>query len=253
VKKGLFLRLSKLYLLSAKNSFYYVGQISLLLRPALFVVAIFYAIVLSFISLIFSVLTILDLITFATDSIRKTIINFMDNQCLSIDNSFISFIFSPIVLVLVAPIFIASLFLPRPSSNDLLDIAENKILDAVSGHGVFKRINEIIWSAAHNLFDYVPKVCLFLKPIVAIVAIVYSIILIIIGTIFFIFVPLDWLNNFFKRVMHALVNFAYVQHDKIMHNTGAFLFSPIILILLFPILLTIVFIPKFTAYFEMDA
>lgn len=249
---GVFLSLSKSYFMSAKNAFYYVGQAALLLKPFALVVALLYAFVLVPVGGVFAALVIFDWISGITNTIRKLLIQLMDEQSWSVDNSLISFLLRPILLVAIAPLFLMSVFIPKLSSNALVNMAANEVSSIVSGAGAFKRINEIIWRAAHRLFIYVSNAVLLLKPIAAIIAVFYSIILIIVGAIFIIFIPLDWLSRLIESIRQGIVRYANWQQQKIRYSASAFLFSPLLLIILSPIFLAVILIPKFTTNIDVE-
>jgi hypothetical protein len=192
---GVFSSLSKSYLSSSKNAFYFVGQTHWLLKPFALVGAALYALVLVPVGVIFALLIVFDWFGRITDTIRKTILNWMDTQSWAVDDSFFSFLLRPVVLVLLAPLFLLSVFIPKLSSHALVDMAVNEASDIMSGAGSFKRINEIIWRAAHRLFVYVANAPLLLKPVVAVGAIVYSVVLIAVGAVFALLIPLDWVSR----------------------------------------------------------
>ncbi len=252
MSEGVFLSLSKSYLMSAKNSFYYIKQVPLLLKPVVLVIAILYSIILVPVGGIFGALIIFDWIGEVTDAIRKSLLELMDKQSWSVDNSLMSFLVRPVLLVLMTPLFLLSVFIPKLSSNALVNMAANEISDIVSGAGAFKRINEIIWRAAHRLFVYVSNEPLLLKPVAAIIAVLYSIALIVVGAVFFILIPLDLISRFIENIRQWIAQFANGQQQKIRYNGGAFLFAPLLLVLLSPIFLAIILVPKFTTSLDVE-
>ena len=249
---GIFSSLSRSYLQTAKNSFYFIGRVSFILKPIALIIAGLYSIVLIPIACIFCLLIVFDWLGNATDIIRKSILRLMDNQSWSVDNSLLSFLFRPVVLVLIAPLFIISTFIPKLSSNALVNFAVDEATNITSGFGAFRKINEIIWRAAHRLFSYVAKAPLLLKPIVAIVAIFYSIILIVAGALFGILIPLDWIGKLIEGMRQGIVRFVDNHQNKTKYSGTAFLFSPPLLIILFPIFLIMILVPKFSAAFIPD-
>jgi len=249
---GIFLSLSKSYFATIKDSFYYAWHTNWLLKPFALIIATIYTILLLPIGIVFALLIVLDWIGKLTDTIRKSILAFMENRSYEVDNSFLTFLIYPLLLIFIAPLFLLSVFIPKLSSNALVNMSENELSDIISGAGAFKQIKEIIWEAANNLFRYVANANLFLKPFYALIAIVYSIVLIIIGTIFLILIPIDWLSKLIENARQNVAKFADNQHYKIRYSFSSFLFTPIMLILLAPIFLLIILVPKFTTNFDAE-
>jgi len=251
-KKGVFTKLSKSYFLSAKSLFSYVKKTLFLFKPIVLIISLLYSTILIPIGIIFGGLILFDWLSSITDKIRYFIIKLMETQSLLITNSFLSFILRPILLVLIAPFFILSVFIPKLSNNVGGDLAQNELSDVTSGVGSFKRINQIIWRAASNLFIYVSNSALILKPIAGIVAIIYSIILIIVGAAFFILIPLDFISRIIENIRNKIVKFSSYMQQKINKNMMTFLFIPIFLVLFAPLFLAIILIPKFTTNIDLE-
>lgn len=249
---GIFLSLSKSYFIAAGNTFSYSWNVTLLLKPVALVVAILYVAVLTSLGIVFRVLIIFDWIGSLTDAIRKFLLELIDKQSRSIDNSLLSFLFRPIFLVILSPFFLLSVFIPKLSSNVLANMAANELSDFVSGAGAFKRINTAIWEAARRLFTYISQAPLLLQPITAIMAIIYSAVLLTVGTIFFILVPLDWISGLIENMRQWTVQVAHGQQRKIRYSVGTFLFSPLLLIALSPIFLVVILIPKLTTSLDLE-
>ena len=249
---GIFSSLSRSYLQAIKNSFYFIGSTHFLLKPVALIIASSYAVILLPIACIFGLLIIFDWIGGLTDKIRNLLLTLMDKQSWNVDNSFFSFLLRPILLVLIAPLFLISLFIPKLSSNALVNLSVNEVSNIVSGVGAFKRINQIIWRTAHRLFSYVANAQLLLKPIVAIIAIPYSVILIIVGALFALLIPLDFLSRLVESIRQGIIRLANKQQEKIRYKSSAFLFAPLLLIALSPIFLAVILIPKFTSNFDTD-
>ncbi len=249
---GIFTSLSKSYLLSAKNSFLYVKHTQLIFKPFVLIISILYAIFLVPVGLFFGALIIFAWIGRLTDAIRRALLQFMDAQSWSVNNSLASFLLRPILLVLIAPLFLISVFIPKLSSNCVVNMAANELSDAVSGAGAFKQINQIIWRAANRLFVYVSSASLLLKPITAIVAILYSVVLIIVGGVFLILVPLDWLSRLIEITRQGIVRYTNGQQRKIRYSGSAFLIAPTLLVFLAPLFLIIILVPKFTSNIDVE-
>jgi len=242
MKQGIFSILGTIYFASAKNTFYYVGNNSLMIKPFTFFIALSYSTILIPIGLIFSMFIIFDWLSKITDAIRNFFLNIIDKQSWSIDNSFLSFLIRPIILVILIPLFILSIFIPRLSTNYIV----HDVSIMLSATGTFKQINIIIYRAANKLFVYISAAPLLMKPFLAIIGIIYSIILIIFGTLFIFLIPLDWISKGIEGIRIYITNFISKLQYNIKYKVRAFLFTPIILTLFFPIILCILIIPKFT-------
>ncbi|OQW90644.1 MAG: hypothetical protein BWK78_06505 [Thiotrichaceae bacterium IS1] len=246
---GVFSSLSKSYRSAAGNGFRYVRQTHWIFWPIVGIVAIVYAIVLLPISVGFASLIIFDWIGYVTNKIRRTLLELMEKQSNSINDSFWSFLFRPILLVLISPLFFLSVFIPKLSSN-----IEGTIIRVTLSGGTFKDIKELIWkNAIDNLFSYVQETWLLLKPIAAIIAFAYSIVLIAVGAIFATLTPLDWVAWLIETVRQRIANFANRLQENIRYHAGAFLFNPVWLALLSPIFLIVILIPKFTTNIDVEA
>lgn len=247
MNQGVFSSLSESYFQASKNGFYFVGNTNWLMKPLALVLAMGFSLFLLPVGIVFWAFIILDHLGGATDGIRKGIINSMENNSYAISHSFGSFIFSPIWLVLTAPLFILSLAIPKVSSDAMLNMAQNEVCEIISGAGAFKRMNKILWNASNNLFVYLRYSPLLLKPFVAIIAIIYSIVLTLLGAFFIIFIPLDWISQIVENIRQGIVRFVDRKQYAISHNTGAFIFTPALLVILAPLFLIAILIPKFTS------
>jgi len=248
---GIFSNIGTSYIKAGKNTFYFTKRAPFLLKPFALVFALFYSVILLIIGLFFYSLIILDWLGNLTDTLRKGLLNAMDRQRWKITNGILSFIFSPIIIVLLSPLLLLSVFIPKLSSNPAADFVVNEISDIFSGAGAFKRINKIIWGAAKRLFRYVGNANLILMPILAIIAILYSIVLIAVGSIFAILIPLDWISYLIESIRQGIVSFTNNQQQKIRYSGSSFLIAPVLLAILAPIFLLLLIIPKFTT--QLDA
>ncbi len=249
---GVFSCIGASYFKAAKNTFYFTRRgAPFLLKPFSLVCALFYSAILLIIGLFFYSLIILDWLGNLTDTLRKGLLNAMERQSWKINNGIVSFIFSPIIIVLLSPLFLLSVFIPKVSSNPVEDFAANEVSDIFSGAGAFKRINKIIWGAAKRLFRYVGNANLILMPILSIIAILYSVILIAVGSIFAILIPLDWISYLIESIRQRIVSFTNNQQQKIRYSGSSFLIAPVLLTILAPLFLLLLIIPKFTT--QLDA
>lgn len=252
MSQGIFSSLSQAYFTSAKNSFYYATHTRFIIKPFALIIALCYAVVLIPVGTIFALLIILDWVGKTTDAIRRFFLELMDKQSWSVDNSFFSFLFRPIILVVLAPLFLLSVFIPKLSSNSMVHLAVNELSDIMSGAGAFKQINQIIYRAANRLFVYVSSAPLLMKPFVAVIAIIYSVVLIVVGAVFILLIPLDWLSRLIEGMRQGVVRFVDSKQWDIRYRGSAFLFTPALLIVLAPVFLMIILIPKFTTNVDAE-
>ena len=249
---GIFSNLGRSYFRASNNAFYYVGQSHLLTKPFALVLALVYSLFLIPTGVVFYALIILDWLGNITDAIRKFILNAMDNHSWRVDDNFFSFIFRPLVLAVLSPLFLISVFIPKVSSHAMGDFVMNELSDVTSGAGAFKQINEIIWRAAKKLFQYVSKAPLLVMPVAAVIAILYSVVLIVIGLIFAVLVPLDWLSHLIESMRQGIARFADGQQGGIRYSGTSFLFSPILMVVLAPLILFVLIIPKFSTGLDVE-
>lgn len=128
---------------------------------------------------------------------------------------------------MLSPLFLISLLIPKLSSNAASQFVIDEMSGAFNGMGAFKRLNGSVLTAAKNLFHYVANAPILVMPILAIVATLYSIVLICIGLVFAILIPLDWLSNLVESIRRGIVRFINVQQVKIRHHVTAFLLFPL--------------------------
>jgi len=223
MKEGVFSTLSLSYFNAIKNSFYYVGHTHWLLKPFVLPIALGYILILVPCGLIFGVFIVFDWLSNMTDKIRNFFLKFMENQSHYVNNSLFEFLIRPLLLLLTLPLFLLSLILPKFSSNIVVNMAIDEIL--IDGAGTFKKINKILWRTANRLFLYVTQVFLFLKPVVAIVAVFYSLVLIVTGIVFLILVPLDWLSKLVERTRVLIVRFVQKREENIKYELNSFIIA----------------------------
>jgi hypothetical protein len=245
MNSGVFSTMGSSYVKAAGNGFYYLAHAPLLLKPLILAIALVYSIALLPIGFIFALFVIFDWLGGFVDSIRRFFLNLMESNSWKVDDSLLSFIFRPIFIIVLSPIFLLSLFIPKLSSSIALDIMADN--DAI---GAFHQVNQITWRAAKRLFQYVANTFLLLMPITAIIAIVYSIALILIGLIFALLIPLDWISQLVEKIRQSVVRYTDTQQQKIRYSLGAFLFVPIWLTILAPLFLILLVVPKFTSQFD---
>lgn len=247
---GVFRSISRAYFSAAKNTFHYTGKAHLLLQPAALIISFIYSPILIITGIVFSAFIILDLFGGLVDDIRRFILRSLERQSWSVDDSFVSLVLRPILVILIAPLFILSLFIPKLSSDALLEYATDELKDIISGAGAFRKLNEILWRTSRRLFIYVSKTNWLLKPIAGIIALFYSPVLIFIGFLFVFFIPLDWVSGLVESSRQGVARFVENRQQNVEHYASAFIFTPPLLVFLAPIFLAILLIPKFASNLE---
>ena len=243
MNSGIFSSLSSSYFEAGQNVFYYVGNSNWIIRPFSFILAIGFNIILLPVAILFWSLKVFDILGKAVDSIRRVIINMMDNLSDNISNSFFSFILNPLFIVLLSPFFILSLLLPKLSS----DVVVGQLSDIGDGAGVFERLNKITSNGAKETFMYVEYSHILFKPFMFIIAILLSFILICLGFLFILFIPLDWISKIVEKIRQFIVDYVDDKKYDIRYDTQAFLFTPILLVMLAPLFILAILIPKFSS------
>jgi hypothetical protein len=241
METGVFSSIGKSYIQAAKNVFVYLGKAHFTIKPIILIPTFLYGILLFPIGIIFYLFIVLDWFGKITDKIRYFFINAIEKNSYKIDNSFFSFLLRPIVMVILIPLFLLTLCIPKLSSS--VDVDMTGIADAA---GTFKQIQQISWRSAKNLFSYVSNAPLLMMPILAIVAIIYSLVLISIGLIFSLLIPLDWISRLIEIMREGIASFSHHQQQQIRDSFGSFLFSPLLLIMLAPVFFILLIIPKFS-------
>jgi len=251
MKAGIFFHIADSYKQASANCLAYIGRLPWLFKPFCFPVALIYAIVLLASSAVFYILVVFDKLGQLTDWLRNLILNEMSTQRYNLSNSLMAFLFRPIVLALLSPLFLISLVVPKMSSDPVEDFIMHESVEILDGTGAFKTVNGILWDDAKRLFVYVSNISLLLMPVTAVIAVVYSLILIIIGLVFAILIPLDWLSLLIETMRQYIARTAHRLQYKVDQSFSTFLFTPLFLTLLVPIFLVLLVVPKFTTQFDL--
>lgn len=246
MRQGVFSSLSESYIQAGHNVYYYVNNSYWVLKPFTFILAIIFSMVLVPVGFIFGMFIIFDIFGSTTDKIRKLIISSMENQSYNISNSLLSFLIRPIILLLIAPIFLISLVIPKVSSDAMVNVSSQQLSNAIDGGGVFRRLNKILWSGVGNLFYYIKYAPMLIKPFALLIAIIYSIVLIVVGFLFIFLIPLDWISQIIESIRQFIVRYVDEKQYRIRYDGWAFLFTPATLVILSPLFLVMILIPKFT-------
>jgi len=244
---GIFTHIAHSYFKAAGNNWLYLGQAAWALKPLVLPLAVVYSVILTAIGLFFYLGIVLDWLGKLTDACRHLIIGMMKTHSDYIDSGLFSFLFRPILLVVLSPLLIVFLVIPKLSSDSMDSFITNESSGALDGSGAFKMVNSIFCHAVRRLYNYVADTYLLLKPIAAVVAIVYSLVLLALGFGFALLIPLDWLSHLVEVIRQSTARTAYrLQQGVNSHFLGFLLVSPL-LILLAPLFLLLLIIPKITS------
>jgi hypothetical protein len=243
---GVFAKVGQSYFNALDSISHYWERAHGVLKPVLFPIACVYSFMLLIISIIFYAGIVFDWLGKLTDWIRQYILDAMKNQSYCIDNSLGSFLFRPIFLLLLSPLLLASLLFPKLSS-DTLDSFSGDVGDFFDGDGAFKTVKTVFLQGAGRLFDYVASTHLLLKPVTAVVAIVYSLILMAVGFGFALLIPLDWLSRLVEITRQWIASTAYQLQQRIYQSFMQFMLVPPLMIVLAPLFMLLLIIPKLTS------
>jgi len=243
MNRGIFATLSSAYFETGENVFYYVSYSHWIFKPFLFILAIGFNIILIPVAIVFWSLKIFDIFGKLVNSIRRTILNIMEDLSNNISNSFFSFILNPIIIVFLSPFFILSLLIPKLSS----DVVVEQVSDIGDGAGAFRRLNEISSNGVEEIFVYLRYSNILVKPFIFMIALFLSFILICLGYLFILFLPLDWISKLVESIRQFIVDFVNNKNYYIKYNINSFLFTPILLVALAPIFILAILIPKFSS------
>ncbi|MDD5272968.1 MAG: hypothetical protein PHU14_09645 [Methylovulum sp.] len=245
---GVFTHIAHSYFKAAGNSWLYLRRVAWALKPIILPLVLVYSLILLAIGLIFSLGIVLDWLGKLTDACRRLILGMMKNQSDYIDDGLFSFLFRPIFLVALSPLLIVFLLVPKLSSDSMDSFITNESSGTLDGSGAFKMVNGIFFHAVRRLYNYVADTAyLLLKPITAAVAIVYSLVLLALGFCFALLIPLDWLSHFVEFIRQSTARAAYRLQQCVPRSFIEFVFVPPLLIVLAPLFLVLLIIPKITS------
>ena len=244
---GLFESISNGYFLAGNKSFEYLKSKMILIKLLFFPIAFFVFVCMGLSGIFFRMFILLDWISDFIDGLRKGVLSMLTNLQNDIPNSFRAFIFNPLLITLLAPVFFLCALLPKFSSNINSFIGDTMVQFS---EGVFKKMNRICWTSASNLFRYVANAPLLLKPVLSIVAIVLSLMLILVGIAFFIFIIFDLFSALLERLRNTLVNIVYRLANSSSNSFTGFIFSPALMVVMIPVLVFLLIVPKISSVMD---
>ena len=249
---GTFSSIGDSYAKAIGSLFYHAMHATFIFKIPFLILSVIYSIFLIFISIVFYLLIVIDWLSNIINSVRIVLLNIMENNSCSIDNNLLSFVIRPVVMVLLSPIFFASLFIPKLSGNSISDVLLNESKGVANGMGVFGKIRGVLWGSIGRLFRYVSSSSVLFFPITLPIAIIYSVVLFALGLFFMLLVPLDWLSSLVDSVRVGIVRYVDNSQNSIRYSTPSFLFKPIFLSVLAPVFLALLLIPKLTSQINMS-
>ncbi|MBI4748560.1 MAG: hypothetical protein HY774_08715 [Acidobacteria bacterium] len=250
MSQGVFCSLGRGYMQASASLFRYSLRQRWFVQPFTFGMAVVYAPFLMVVACGFYLFVVFDWLGAAVDWIRSGLLRVITAMADRMGQSFGSFLFGPVVICLVAPIFLLSLFIPKLSSAVPVSIVAE--FADLTGSGAFKTVNRACWKAAGELFRYVASKPFYVMPVLAIIAIVYSVILLGVGLCFVILIPLDWLSALIELTRQWIVSLTNRLGSGIEHSFGQFLILPVLLVVIAPVFLAVLLIPKFASSVDVD-
>lgn len=246
MRERTFLSLSRSYRKAVGSSFGFARKVPWVFKPFIALIAFIYAPFLLLIALFFSTLIVLDWMGGITDRLRQWIFDVMEAQSFAIRRSFISFLLRPMAVILIAPLFLLSIIIPKFSNSVAVEMA----VDDLNGEGLFKSISALFFRTVRRMFAFVSQTYLLLIPPAAAVALLYAGLLMVAGFLFVMLIPIDWLSHVIERIRRAIVLFIEGKQLRLQRSFGTFLLTPAVLIIAAPLILTLLLIPKFSSHFD---
>lgn len=242
---GTFEQISKNYFLAGRNAYVYCNTKNILLRFVLYLIAIPIHLVMSMLGIGFYMFIIFDWISSLSDRLRNSIFNKMVDLQSQISQSFWTFLFYPIFLGLLTPIFFLSVLIPKFSSN--IDSVSEEFLGGLSENGIFLKTLNLCLEVVKSLFVYVGKCVWIIKPIALIVAIYYSAGILLLGFIALIFTIVDMISSFIEWIRRQCVTISKLLAESISKGFFSFVFSAILMFIIAPIIAILLIVPKFSS------
>ncbi len=113
--------------------------------------------------------------------------------------------------------------------------------------GIFSAVGQAYFNALDSISYYWAREHWLLKPVLFPVACVYSLVLLLISVIFYAGIVFDWLAKLTDWLREYLLNAMKNQSYRIDESLSAFLFRPVWLLLLSPLLLGSLLFPKLSS------
>ena len=246
--KGTFQIISESYQIGANNLFEYCSGLPWIFKPFFYCYAIVGALVLYACSLIFYVLIIFDYLASIVNAIRKSLLSIIEGNSEAAQDSLGSFIFSPLIICIITPIFILSALLPKISSEIDIDETTGEVLEKadITSSGTFRKIISFSMDTISNLFSYIRDQSLLFMPFLIIPCLINCILMLILILISTPLLLFDLFSYIVDSIRSVCIRISRSLGQSTENGFGGFVFSPILLVLLVPIFIGILIIPKFS-------
>ncbi len=246
--KGTFQIISESYQRGANNLFNFCQEAPWILKPFLYIYALLGSAALYISSFAFYVLIIFDHLSSAVNWIRRGLLNTIEDRSRNVEYSLVGFIFNPLIIAILTPIFILSALLPKISSELDIDEATGEILEKldITSSGTFKKIMNFSKDTISNSFDYIKESSIIWWPFLIIPCLFNSLLMLIIIVISTPLLLLDLFSYIIDSIRGFCIKVSRNLGESTEEGFGWFLFSPIILVLLVPVFIVVLIIPKFS-------
>jgi len=250
--KGTFQIISESYQNAISNLFEYCNQFHWIIRPIFFIYACAASLIMLVASLIFSILIIFDALARFVNSIRDAIFESMYNNSENVRYTLNGFIFNPIIVCLTVPIFILSIILPKISSELEFDESISDVIGNFNfaNSGAFQKIIRISLYIISELLYFFHKSSVLFWPLLAIPFLFNSALMLFVILISTPLLILDLISWIVDGIRFACVKIAIGLSKSVNHGFSGFLFSPAILLILVPVFILVLIIPKFSSTIE---
>jgi len=247
---GVYGSLAAIYFQTIKYNFEYIGRCYWLLKLPSLIIALIYSLPLLCCALFFQILVLLDIASSLVSTIRQSLLSYLERSSFKVKLGLIPFLFQPIAIMCVSPILFITFLLPKFSSNNVDNLLAKSAIGGFVGAGAFKKVSKSTLNTVKNLFFYVSNNNVFIMPILACVAIIYSLILLALATIFIILIPLDWISDLIEKTRRAILITAKKIQVLSRSSFFGFLFSTISLVILAPLFFFVLIVPKLTNHVD---
>lgn len=246
--KGTFQIISESYQIGAKNLFKYCRNAPMILKPFFYVYAIFTYVVLYISSFVFYILIVFDFLATIVNSIRKALLNSIETKSKNVQYSFSAFIFNPLIIAILTPIFILSAILPKISSEIGIDDTTGDILDNldITGSGTFRKIINFLMGTISNLFVFIKQKNVLFLPFLILPYLFHCVIMLFLILISTPLLLLDLFSYIIDSIRDFCIRISRNLGKSTENGFWGFAFSPIILVFLVPVFIGILVIPKFS-------
>lgn len=255
-QQGIFGNISNSYWDAAGAAMAYVMfEAPWLLKLPLLPVATAYGLAMSFIATLFYTLALFDILGKVADGIKKYVFNLLDSNRKLVDVDLIGFILRPLLMVFSIPILIMAVIVPRLSSSVIVEVG-GEIGNVLSGSGAMSRTSRLLietlritWRyALRNMFQSQISV----MPLIVLIALLHTTLLLPLAVFFLLLAPIDWFSALIDRSRASLARYLRSRQTCIRYSGWGFLFMPLWLIIIAPIIIILLLVPKFSAHLMVD-